>query len=150
MTRTQIAGSKRSGKTHRMPSTRPTGLEEAEVMTEKDNTKTDLRKAIDDWCDEHWPDDEILLFGGEDGDPYDEGFIGVGWRINQVPVAIYDREACINALAEEFAEDTDTYKDDGDEDPYTDAVEFWDFNTEGSWVGEQTPIIISRFSHDST
>jgi hypothetical protein len=39
---------------------------------------------------------------------------------------------------------------DGDEDPYTDAVEFWDFNTEGSWVGEQTPIIISRFSHDST
>lgn len=114
-------------------------------MTEKD-TKTDLRKAIDEFCEEHWPDDEILLFGGEDGDPYDKGFIGVGSQQYKGPVSVYDREVCINALAEEFAEDTDTYKDDEDADPYIDAAEFFSFNTEGSWVGEQTPIIITTFS----
>ena len=114
-------------------------------MTEKDKTKTDLRKAIDDWCDEHWPDDEILLFGGEDGDPYDKGFIGIGFQQYKGPVAVYDRETCVDALAEEFAKDTITYEHDEDADPYTDASEFFSFNTEGSWVGEKTPIIISRF-----
>ena len=112
--------------------------------------KSNLRSKIDEFCEDNYPDEEILVFGDESGSCYDEGFVGVGRRINQVPVAVYDREVCINALAEEFAEDTDTYKDDGDEDPYTDAAEFFSFNTEGSWVGEQTPIIISRFSHDST
>ena len=37
-------------------------------------------------------------------------------------------------------------KHDEDADPYTAAVEFFSFNTEGSWVGEQTPIIIASFS----
>ena len=114
-------------------------------MTEKD-TKTALRKSIDEFCEENYGDEEIVLFGESDGSCYDEGFIGVGQRINQVPVAIYDRETCINALAEEFAEDTDVYKDDEDADPYTDASEFWHFNSEGSWIGEQTPIIITKFS----
>ena len=114
-------------------------------MTEKD-TKTDLRKAIDEFCEDNYDDEEILLFGGSDGHCYDEGFIGVGQRINQVPVAIYDRETCINALAKEFAADEENYTDDGDEDPYTDAAEFFSFNSEGSWVGEQTPIIITKFS----
>ena len=123
-------------------------------MTEKDNTKTDLRKAIDDWCDEHWPDDEILLFGGEDGDPYDEGFIGVGWRINQVPVAIYDREACINAievLTKQFTEDNKLTQrlgtDDApyENDPYEDAVEWFSFNTEGTYCGTGTPVLARIF-----
>ena len=114
-------------------------------MTEK-TVKTALRKSIDEWCEDNYPDEDILVFGDESGSCYDEGFVGVGWRINQVPVAIYDREICINALAEEFAADETNYTDGGDADPYTDAVEYWDFNTEGSWVGEQTPIIISRFS----
>ena len=114
-------------------------------MTEK-IVKTKLRKSIDEWCEENYPDEEILVFGDASGSCYDEGFVGVGQRINQVPVAIYDRETCVNALAEEFAEDTDTYKDDEDADPYTDAAEFFSFNTEGSHVGEQTPIIITKFS----
>jgi hypothetical protein len=105
--------------------------------------KSNLRSKIEEFCEENHPDDEILLFGSDDGDAYDRGFVGVGQRINQVPVAIYDREICINALAEKFAADETNYTNGGDADPYTDAVEFWHFNTEGSWVGEQTPIIIS-------
>jgi hypothetical protein len=92
-----------------------------------------------------WPNDEILLFGDANGDPYDKGFMGVGFQQHKGPVAIYDREKCVDALAEEFANNIDIYKNDEDGDPYTDAVEFFSFNTERSWVGEQTPIIISSF-----
>ena len=114
-------------------------------MTEK-IVKTKLRKAIDEWCEDNYPDEEILLFGDANGDPYDKGFIGIGFQQYKGPVAVYDREKCVNALAEEFSKDTTTYEYDEDADPYTDAAEFFSFNTEGSWVGEQTPIIISSFS----
>ena len=107
--------------------------------------KTTLRKQIDEFCDEHWPDEDILLFGGEDGSAYDAGFLGIGYQQHKGPLAIYDREKCLDALAEEFAADTEIYEDDSDADPYTDALEWFSYNTEGSWVGESTPIIISRF-----
>jgi len=114
-------------------------------MTKQDS-KTNLRKAIDEFCEEHFPDEEILVFGNAEGDPLDEGFLGVGHRMNQLPIAVYDREKCIEALAKEFAKDTTTYEYDEDADPYTDASEFFSFNTEGSWVGEKTPMIIAKFS----
>ena len=107
--------------------------------------KTTLRKQIDEFCDEHWPEENILLFGGEDGSAYDAGFLGIGYQQHKGPLAIYDREKCLDALAEEFAADTEIYEGDEDADPYTDAVEWFSFNTEGSWVGEGTPIIVSRF-----
>ena len=107
--------------------------------------KTPLRAAIDKFCDNAYPEDEIVLFGEAGGDCYDEGFLGVAQRMNQVPVAVYDRALCINALAKELAADYNQYSDFGDADPYTDAVEYWYFNSEGSWIGEQTPIIITRF-----
>ena len=107
--------------------------------------KTTLRKQIEEFCDEHWPEENILLFGGEDGSAYDAGFLGIGYQQHKGPLAIYDREKCLDALAEEFAADTEIYEDDSDADPYTDAVEWFSFNTEGSWVGEGTPIIVSRF-----
>ena len=59
---------------------------------------------------------------------------------------MYDRDKCIAALARQFGEDTKAYEGDEDADPYTDAVEWFNFNTEGSYVGKQTPIIVSRFS----
>ena len=114
-------------------------------MTKQDS-KTNLRKAIDEFCEEHFPDEEILVFGNAEGDPLDEGFLGVGHRMNQLPIAVYDREKCVDALAKEFANDTDIYESDEDADPYTDAIEFFSFNTEGSWVGEKTPMIIAKFS----
>ena len=107
--------------------------------------KTTLRKQIEEFCDEHWPEENILLFGGEDGSAYDAGFLGIGYQQHKGPLAIYDREKCLDALAEEFAADTEIYEDDSDADPYTDALEWFSYNTEGSWVGESTPIIISRF-----
>jgi len=107
--------------------------------------KTTLRKQIEEFCDEHWPEENILLFGGEDGSAYDAGFLGIGYQQHKGPLAIYDREKCLDALAEEFAADTEIYEDDSDADPYTDALEWFSYNTERSEVGESTPIIISRF-----
>lgn len=99
---------------------------------------THLRKSINEFVDEYWGDEEIILFGGPDGHCYDEGFVGVGYQQHRGPVAVYDREKCIAALTREFAED-------GLDDPHTDAEEWFSFNTEGSWIGDKTPIIIFRF-----
>ena len=107
--------------------------------------KTPLRALIVAFCEDNWPDEDILLFGLEGGDPYDKGFLGVGYQHTRGPLAIYDREKCIEALAKEFSVDT-VYTTDGDDDPYTDAVEYFEFNTAGSWVGEDTPMVISRFN----
>lgn len=107
--------------------------------------KTALRTRIDAFCDEHWPGEEIVLFGDTHGDPYDAAFIGIGSIQHQRPIAVYDREKAIAALAAVYAENTAIYEEDADADPYTDAVEFFTVNTEGSYVGEQTPLIISRF-----
>ena len=74
--------------------------------------KTTLRKQIDEFCDENWPDEEILLFGDEDGSAYDAGFIGIGYQQHKGPVAVYDRERCLDALTEEFAADTEIYEGD--------------------------------------
>ena len=111
------------------------------------NTKTDLRKAIDEFCDENWPDEGIILFGESEGSCYDEGFIGIGMQQHKGPVAVYDRDKCIDALAwvfrqEEFAEEGS--------DPYGDAVEWFDYNTAGAWAGERTPVIITKFSAEGT
>jgi len=106
--------------------------------------KTELRKRIDEFCLDTWPDEEIVLFGGADGDPYDKGFLGVGFQQYKGPVAIYDREKCVDSLAEEFEKASFA---DADSDPYSDAVEWFDYNTAGSWVGEKTPIIIARFDN---
>jgi len=100
--------------------------------------KSARRKAIDEFCGSGWPDEEIVLFGRAEGDAYDEGFLGIGYQQHKGPLAIYDRDKCIDALAREFA------TSDSPHDPYTDAVEWFDFNTAGAWVGEQTPLVITR------
>ena len=101
--------------------------------------KTPARRAIDAWVSESYPDEEIILFGDADGDAYDEGFIGVGYQQHRGPVAVYDRDRCLEALIREF---TAT----GSEEPEQDAVEWFSFNTEGSWIGDQTPIIVNTYA----
>ena len=69
---------------------------------------------------------------------YLPAFLGVGTRIN-LEVAVYDSGKVIDILYEdmkgsELAED--------DQDAYTMAVEHFDFNIAGSWVGETSPIFV--------
>ena len=66
-------------------------------------------------------------------DGYDEAIIGMAERINLGPVVAYDVEKIIEILM------------DRDGMSYEDAIEFFDFNMIGAWVGEFTPIFIRRY-----
>tara|TARA_R100001463_G_scaffold82765_1_gene137437 strand:- start:710 stop:1069 length:360 start_codon:yes stop_codon:yes gene_type:complete len=78
---------------------------------------------------------EALLFDGPEGYAFDSAIIGVATRIGMAPVVAYDEDRLIEALVEEGWD-------------YTDAVEWVEINTKGSYLGENTPIIIN-FVEDS-
>ena len=74
-------------------------------------------------------------------DGFDDAFIGIAERFGQPPVVAYDRDKCIEILAKQFADD---------EDPYTAAVEYFEYNVVGSWMGENTPIFVTLYEdHDA-
>ncbi len=62
---------------------------------------------------------------------FDEAIIGIVRRINFEAVC-YDTDKVIELLMEH------------DEMSYEDAVEFFDFNVIGSWVGEYTPVFLNH------
>lgn len=81
--------------------------------------------------------DEDLLFELEENeclvaDGLEDALIGVSGGTN--PVAVYDIEKCLDILENQF-------KDESDE-PRIDAIEYFEFNVIGSYVGEKTPIFI--------
>lgn len=71
-----------------------------------------------------FPDETFLKADG-----FDEAIIGVDYNSRRL---IYSVSKCIDILAEQFEADSD--------DPYTEAIEFLEFNTFSAYVGEQTPI----------
>lgn len=72
-------------------------------------------------------ENECLLADG-----FDKALIGISGGMN--PVAVYDIPKCIEILEKQFQDDS--------EDPQLDAIEFFEFNVIGSYVGEKTPIFI--------
>lgn len=83
----------------------------------------DKREQVRELCD----DDEMLLADG-----FDDALVGVVRRCGQPTLACYDAEKCIEVLM----------KRDGM--TYEGAVEFFEFNTEGAWVGPHTPVFLHR------
>lgn len=81
---------------------------------------------IDEILMQQLEDNECLLAAG-----YESALIGITEGSN--PVAVYDTDLCIKCLMEE---------DDMNEE---DAVDFFYYNTVGSFVGEKTPIYIRRY-----
>ena len=65
-------------------------------------------------------------------DGFDDAIIGIAHKFNHAVVA-YDWDKCIQVLM------------DGGMD-YTDALEYFTFNTIGAWVGENTPIFVEVFA----
>ncbi len=62
---------------------------------------------------------------------YDPHIVGVAYRFNVGPVIAYDMKGILQAHVAEGM-------------TYDEAVEFFNFNTIGSWVGEGTPMFIDR------
>lgn len=76
--------------------------------------------------DEHIGDDYSIFLA----DGLDEAFIGIGWQFN-TPLAVYDRDKCIEILESQGMTPEE-------------AQEYFYFNTQGAYVGEQTPIFLER------
>jgi len=72
-------------------------------------------------------DDNIVVW-----DSFDQAIIGVGWRFNEGPVALYDRDRILSILVEEGMS-------------YEDAVEHFEYNIIGGWIGEKTPMVAVLF-----
>ena len=64
-------------------------------------------------------------------DGYEDCVIGICTRFGQEPILAYDFDKVINKL-----------KKDGMS--YEEAIEFWEYNQLGSYVGERTPCFIER------
>ena len=94
---------------------------------------------LTEWVAE-WNENALLADG------FDKAVIGICERFGQDPVVAYDRERCIEILAEEFSKDSEY--DDETEDAYTDAVEYFDFNVIGSYVGDNTPVFLTLWNGD--
>ena len=76
--------------------------------------------------DEHIGDDYSILLA----DGLDEAFIGIGWQFN-TPLAVYDRDKCMEILESQGMTPEE-------------AQEYFYYNTQGAYVGEQTPIFLER------
>ena len=66
-------------------------------------------------------------------DEFDKAFIGIATRPGQPTLAIYNKNMCLQILI-----------DDG-MDMY-EAIEYFEYNAEGAWVGEETPLFLNPMS----
>lgn len=64
-------------------------------------------------------------------DGFDDAIVGIGERCSQPTVVVYDAEKCIEILVDQGL-------------TYEEAVEHFEFNVAGAWVGEETPIWLWR------
>ncbi len=87
---------------------------------------------------------EALLVDG-----FDEAIIGMAERINLGPVVAYDVEKIIEILANDMeVEDDDLEDGQSIEDvKVSKAYEYFYFNTQGAWMGDYTPIFISKLEN---
>jgi hypothetical protein len=63
-------------------------------------------------------------------DGFDEAIIGMAERINLGPVVAYDVDKMIDIMVER------------DGMTYEEAIEYFDYNILGAWMGENTPVYI--------
>jgi len=75
-------------------------------------------------------------------DGFEEAIIGIGGQHGSNTVVIYDRDKCIEILADQFTQEKDC------EDPYLEAVDYFGYNTECAYVGENTPIFMQRIDDE--
>ena len=82
--------------------------------------------SLKEKLDEYIGDDYSILLA----DGLDEAFIGIGWQFN-TPLAMYDRDKCIEILESQGMTPDE-------------AQEYFYYNTQGAYVGEQTPVFVER------
>jgi len=81
-------------------------------------------KDIEEWVNGYG--DEVLLADG-----FEDAFVGMTEIFNRPPLATYDRDKCIEILMER------------DGMSHDDAIDFFNYNVTGAWVGESTPAFVT-------
>ena len=78
---------------------------------------------------EEYPDTELMMLEPK---YFDKAIVGVVHRVNQPQAICYDANKCIKLLAkyEGMSED--------------DAAEYFEYNTQGAFVGEHTPVFLYK------
>jgi hypothetical protein len=66
-------------------------------------------------------------------DGFDKAFIGTGSRCGCEDIAVYDANKCIEVLMKQGMTDEE-------------AVEYFEYNVLGSWIGDITPVFL--YTHD--
>jgi hypothetical protein len=94
---------------------------------------TDVER-IKEWVSE-WNEEALLADGFEDA------VVGMCERFGAVPVVAYDRDKCIEIIIARSDKNGLT-----DEEAYEEAVEYFEFNVIGSWVGDGTPVFLTMFN----
>ena len=61
---------------------------------------------------------------------FEDAIVGYTERCGQPPLILLDREKCIEILMKDMDRD--------------EAVEYFEYNVLGSWVGESTPIFMTK------
>jgi hypothetical protein len=86
-----------------------------------------LKKRIIAWIYANHPyEDGILLADG-----LEDAFMGLGTKFNATS-AVYDMDTCIETLVQEGMTDSE-------------AFEYFSVNIQGAYVGENTPIFVTRY-----
>lgn len=85
------------------------------------------RAAIEEFLQDVNP--EALFLDG-----FDDAIVGTSHRCAQPRLVVYDHELMLRVLVERDGMDAD------------EANEYLDFNVLGAWVGEHTPIVLTRYT----
>ena len=95
---------------------------------------TDKLDIVDEYADQ--TDAEMLLIGAttEERKQFEPAIVGIAHRYGMTPIVAYDYDKVISIFAKDMG--------------YEDAIEHFDFNVIGAWLGEGTPIFIEVFGSD--
>jgi len=79
--------------------------------------------------------DSIIEIEGEDNeiilaDGFEDAYMGLARQFTKTPLALYDRNKCIDILVN---------RDGMSEE---EAEEYFQYNVEGAWVGDNTPMFL--------
>jgi|TARA_R100000005_G_C4910161_1_gene148219 hypothetical protein len=80
-------------------------------------------------------DAEILFLGDKDSKHlFEPAIVGIAHRFGMDPVIAYNYDKVISILAADMG--------------YEDAIDYFEYNVIGAWVGDGTPIFVEVFGND--
>jgi len=68
-------------------------------------------------------------------DGFESALMGIARRTGQPSLAVYDTNKCVKILVKK------------NNMTYEEAIEFFDFNVAGAWMGENTPVFLDIFQY---